>query len=98
MLETSTSEETIRRIVREEIASALKSDPAGKKAAIIASKGTLDWAYPPLILCTAAAAAGMETAIFFTFLRIEHRAQGFRVEAEGLAGGQSRVADACSDA
>jgi hypothetical protein len=27
--------------------SALKHDPATKKAAIIASKGTLDWAYPP---------------------------------------------------
>ena len=75
MLEASTGEETIRRIVREEIASALKRDPAGKKAAIIASKGTLDWAYPPLILGTAAAAAGMETAIFFTFygLNIVHK-------------------------
>jgi hypothetical protein len=64
-----------RRIVREEIEAAFKKDPANKKAAIIASKGTLDWAYPPLILSTAAAAAGMEVAVFFTFygLNIVHK-------------------------
>ncbi len=38
-----------------------------KKMAIIASQGTLDWAYPPLILATAAAALGWEVGIFFTF-------------------------------
>jgi len=37
------------------------------KLAIIATKGTLDWAYPPFILATAAAAMGWETGIFFTF-------------------------------
>lgn len=69
------SEDEVRRIVREEIERAFKRDPAKKKAAIIASKGTLDWAYPPLILATAAAAAGMETGVFFTFygLNIIHR-------------------------
>jgi peroxiredoxin family protein len=68
-------EEGVRRIVREEIERAFRKDPAKKRAAIIASKGTLDWAYPPLILANAAAAAGMETAIFFTFygLNIIHR-------------------------
>ena len=67
MIETNLDEQTIRRIVREEIEAALKKDPANKKAAIIASKGTLDWAYPPLILSTAAAASGMDVAVFFTF-------------------------------
>src|SRR5512134_583263 len=69
------SEEDLRRIVREEIERAMKRDPAKKRAAIIASKGTLDWAYPPLILANAAAAAGMETAVFFTFygLNIIHK-------------------------
>ena len=68
-------EEAVRRIVREEIEHAFRKDPAKKRAAIIASKGTLDWAYPPLILANAAAAAGMETAVFFTFygLNIIHR-------------------------
>jgi peroxiredoxin family protein len=59
--------ETIRQIVRQEIQLAFKNDPAARKACFIASKGTLDWAYPPLILSTAAAAANMESAVFFTF-------------------------------
>ncbi|HKZ54177.1 MAG TPA: DsrE/DsrF/DrsH-like family protein [Anaerolineales bacterium] len=45
-----------------------KSDPnAPKRLALIASKGTLDWAYPPFILASTAAAMGWEVAIFFTF-------------------------------
>ncbi len=40
---------------------------SGKKLAIIASKGTLDWAYSPLVLASTAAALGYETRIFFTF-------------------------------
>lgn len=45
------------------------------KIAIIASKGTLDMAYPPLILASAAAALDMEAQIFFTFygLNIIHK-------------------------
>jgi peroxiredoxin family protein len=43
-------------------------DKKGKKRlAIIASKGTLDMAYPPLIVATTAAAMDWEVAIFFTF-------------------------------
>ncbi len=38
-----------------------------KKMALIASKGTLDWAYPPFILASTAAAMDMEVGIFFTF-------------------------------
>jgi peroxiredoxin family protein len=38
-----------------------------KRLAIIATKGTLDWAYPPFILASTAAALGYETQIFFTF-------------------------------
>jgi peroxiredoxin family protein len=38
-----------------------------KKIAIIATKGTLDWAYPPLILATTAASLGWQAGIFFTF-------------------------------
>jgi peroxiredoxin family protein len=37
-----------------------------KKLAIIATKGSLDWAYPPFILASTAAALGYETQIFFT--------------------------------
>ena len=38
-----------------------------KKLAIIATKGSLDWAYPPFILASTAAALDYEVQIFFTF-------------------------------
>jgi len=45
-----------------------RSDPdAPYKLALIASKGTLDWAYPPLILASTAGSMGWEVSIFFTF-------------------------------
>jgi peroxiredoxin family protein len=45
-----------------------KSDPnAPKKLALISSKGTLDWAYPPFILASAAGAMGWDVGVFFTF-------------------------------
>lgn len=34
---------------------------------IIVTKGSLDWAYPPFILSTTAAAMGLDVAMFFTF-------------------------------
>ena len=42
-----------------------------KKMAIIATKGTLDMAYPPLILASTAAALGWEVQIFFTFYGLQ---------------------------
>jgi peroxiredoxin family protein len=42
-----------------------------KKLAIIATHGSLDAAYPPLILATAAVAMDMQAAIFFTFYGLE---------------------------
>ena len=38
-----------------------------KRMALVASKGTLDQAYPPLILATTAVAMGWEAGIFCTF-------------------------------
>jgi peroxiredoxin family protein len=57
----------IEQLVRERVDEAMKKDPAKRKVAIIASKGTFDMAYPPLILATAAAALDMEVELFFTF-------------------------------
>jgi len=34
---------------------------------IIATKGTLDWAYPPFILASTASALGWNVSVFFTF-------------------------------
>lgn len=42
-----------------------------KKLAIIATKGTLDWAYPPFILASTAAALGYEVQMFFTFYGLQ---------------------------
>jgi len=38
-----------------------------KSMSIIVTKGTLDWAYPPFILSTTAAAMDMKVSMFFTF-------------------------------
>jgi peroxiredoxin family protein len=38
---------------------------------IIATKGTLDWAYPPFILSTTAAALGWNVSVFFTFYGLQ---------------------------
>ncbi len=48
--------EHLDALVKERVAQAMKRDPAKRKVAIIASKGTLDMAYIPLILATTAAA------------------------------------------
>ena len=42
-----------------------------KRLAIIALHGTLDMAYPPLILASTAIAMDMEAAIFFTFYGLD---------------------------
>ncbi len=52
---------TVEAKVQEVEASSRKN-----RAAIIASKGTLDMAYPPLLLATGARSMGIEASIFFT--------------------------------
>jgi len=42
-------------------------ETAGRKLAIICSKGSLDMAYPGLIMANAALGEGVETHLFFTF-------------------------------
>ncbi len=42
-----------------------------KRMALIASKGTLDMAYPPFILASTAAALDYEVQIFFTFYGLQ---------------------------
>ncbi len=44
---------------------------ASKKMALIATKGTLDMAYPPFILGSTAAALGWDVQIFFTFYGLQ---------------------------
>ncbi|MBK7354494.1 DsrE/DsrF/DrsH-like family protein [Propionivibrio sp.] len=59
----------LEELLPQKIEEALRQREASKTPtlAIIASRGTLDWAYPPFILGSTAAALGWEVAIFFTF-------------------------------
>jgi peroxiredoxin family protein len=41
--------------------------PNAKTMTVIVTKGSLDWAYPPFILATTAAAMGVDVTMFFTF-------------------------------
>jgi len=47
------------------------AEPNNKKMSIIVTKGTLDWAYPPFILSTTAAAMDVEVTMFFTFYGLQ---------------------------
>lgn len=42
-----------------------------RRLALVASKGSLDMAYPPFIMATTAASMGWDTAIFFTFYGLD---------------------------
>ena len=55
-----------------------------KKLAIIATKGTLDWAYPPFILASTAAALGYEVQIFFTFYGLKLLQQNLDLQVSSL--------------
>jgi peroxiredoxin family protein len=52
-----------------ELKTAVEEGP--KKMVIIATKGTLDMAYPPLILASTAAAFGYDVTVFHTFWGLE---------------------------
>jgi len=43
------------------------TNAGAKTMSIIVTKGTLDWAYPPFILATTAAAMDVRVSMFFTF-------------------------------
>ncbi|MFC7058645.1 DsrE/DsrF/DrsH-like family protein [Halovenus salina] len=70
--ETPSRAELAARVeeLEESLAEATEEDDA-KKMSIIATKGTLDMAYPPLILASTAAAFGYEVTVFHTFWGLE---------------------------
>ena len=49
----------------------LDTNDNAKTMSIIVTKGTLDWAYPPFILATTAAAMDVEVTMFFTFYGLQ---------------------------
>ncbi|EJN58447.1 Peroxiredoxin family protein [Halogranum rubrum] len=66
---------------------AVEADDGPKKMSIIATKGTLDMAYPPLILASTAAAFGWEVQVFHTFWGLdilhEERSKNLKLSAVG---------------
>ncbi len=66
-----TVKETVEREVEKRVNEAMKEKGLEPRAAFIASKGTLDMAYPPLILASTCSALDIESAIFFTFYGLD---------------------------
>jgi peroxiredoxin family protein len=68
-------ETQIKKLIDERVEEILKErlSKIGQKnrLAIIATKGTLDMAYPPLILASTAAAFDLEVGIFFSFYGLD---------------------------
>ena len=52
--------------------------------AIIATKGTMDWAYPPFILASTASALGWDVSVFFTFYGLELLKKNLHLEISPL--------------
>jgi peroxiredoxin family protein len=52
--------------------------------AIIATKGTMDWAYPPFILASTASALGWDVSVFFTFYGLELLKKDLHLEISPL--------------
>jgi len=71
--DTDVIDALIRQRVDEILSQKLEAKLAELKAnktpsmTIIATKGTLDWAYPPFILASTASALGWDVSVFFTF-------------------------------
>ena len=65
--------ERIDRLLDQRLEAKLAELKAAKTPSmtIIATKGTLDWAYPPFILASTASALGWDVSIFFTFYGLE---------------------------
>ena len=51
---------------------------------IIVTKGSLDWAYPPFILSTTAAAMGLEVTMFFTFYGLPLLLKDLKLQVSSL--------------
>ncbi|TKX80202.1 DsrE/DsrF/DrsH-like family protein [Halorubrum sp. SD626R] len=62
------------------------AEDGAKKMSIIATKGTLDMAYPPLILASTAAAFGYDVTVFHTFwgLDILHEERSKRLKLSSV--------------
>jgi len=69
MMQEASIEQLISKHLDKVLPKKLQEIEANKtpSMAIIATKGTLDWAYPPFILASTGSALGWDVSIFFTF-------------------------------
>jgi len=90
----ATIDPQIQQYVDQRVQEALKAaglvpgaPPRRNRMAIVASKGTMDMAYMPLILGSTAGAMEMEVAIFFTFygLQIIHKKNNKKLKVAPIA-------------
>jgi len=70
-LEQKVNELVAKRLAEIEIEKAIQDAQRPKRLALVASKGTLDMAYPPLILASTAVSLGWEVGVFFTFYGLD---------------------------
>ena len=84
----------IQKLVDQRVQEALQAagvvpgaPPRRNRMAIVASKGSMDMAYMPMILASTAAAMEMECAVFFTFygLQIIHKEHNKHLKVPPLA-------------
>ena len=71
----------------EETLASLQADDEQKKMTIVATQGSFDMAYPPLILASTAAAFGYEVTVFHTFWGLdilhEERSKNLKLSSVG---------------
>jgi len=72
-MDTKEFDELINRRLDEILPKKLEELKAARTPSmtIISTKGTLDWAYPPFILSSTAAALGWNVSVFFTFYGLQ---------------------------
>lgn len=65
--------EQLRAEIRDEVRAAIarQQEERPRRLALVASKGSLDMAYPPLILATTAVSLGWEVGVFCTFYGLD---------------------------
>jgi len=86
-LEAADLEALRERVEELEASVAALEDDGQKKMTIVATQGSFDMAYPPLILASTAAAFGWEVIVFHTFWGLdilhEKKSKGLKLSAVG---------------
>lgn len=60
-----------KRVAELELERAIREAQRTRRLALVASKGSLDMAYPPLILASTAVSLGWQVGVFFTFYGLD---------------------------